>query len=1007
MKHFHRIDTFCGWLTFAIAATVYGLTVEPTASFWDCPEFILAGYKLEVGHSPGAPFFMLAANLFTQLGGSAERAAPAVNLLNALLSALTILFLFWTISHLTRHLLIQPDLPASTSIGHDAASRRKPLPSPSQTLIIEAAAFVGAMIYTFSDTFWFSAVEGEVYAFSSAFTAAVFWLILKWEEHADDPRSDRWIILIAYLIGLSIGVHLLGLLCLPAIVLVFVHRRHPALSIFGMLMALLGSFVLIAVILFGIIPGVTTIGGWFELLFVNQLGFRFNSGLLAYLIILCTLMLVAIVYTQRRQLRIANTAVLCLTMLLLGYGSYAVTFVRASANTPMNQNAPKDIFALGRYLARDQYEHGPLLRGQAFASQPRLRIEGNYCIPVSHEGKAIYQQKPKENNNEPDQYIVTGHYRENDYAQQMWFPRMWNPRYADAYAAWTNGIHGKETWYDRCGEMVCVKMPSQVDNMRFFLAYQCGFMYWRYFLWNFAGRQNDIQSHGEPEHGNWLSGFPLIDNWRLGDQQLLPDTLKQNRGHNVYYCLPLLLGLLGILWQCRNRCGQQQFGVVFMLFLMTGLAIVVYLNQTPGQPRERDYAYAGSFYAFAIWCGMGLPAVAHAFTRLSRFIAPLSHVFSRAFPTLLSSKGFSVGSGFATALPAALLCLFVPLQMALQNWDDHDRSGRYICRDAGHNYLASLPEEGNPIILTNGDNDTFPLWYMQEVEGERRDARVCNLQYLQTDWYIDQMRRPAYDSPGLPIPWDRADYITGQNDIYDLSDLPSDSLLLDDHWRIPLNGRRTLYKNELALIELLRHSDQRPLYVAISVSEDDYLKLQDYTIIEGLAARFSPNPPSPNTQHPSPTTTTQHPTPTTLMDTQRTYHNVMTRFRFTNLDNPRVYLDETARGMAYRYRRLVAQLALRLIAEQRTDQARRVLNRIDAAIPLSCLPADFIMGSDYDIARAYYLLGDEQKALERIDAMRRTSAAMLTYYDSVPSWRAAECETAYQRHQYILHQLGN
>ena len=978
MKQFHRIDTLCGWMAFAIAAIVYGLTIEPTASFWDCPEFILAGYKLEIGHPPGAPFFMLAANLFTQLGGSPDRAALMVNLLSALLSALTILFLFWTISHLVRRLV--------------ASS-----PSLLQTFLIETAAFVGAMVYTFSDTFWFSAVEGEVYAFSSAFTAAVFWLILKWEEHADEPQSDRWLVLIAYLIGLSIGVHLLGLLCLPTIVLVFVHRRWPAIGVGGLFMALLAAIVLIAAILFVIIPGVTTVGGWFELLFVNHLGFRFNSGLRAYIIILCIILLAAIIYTDRRQLRVANTCTLCLTMILLGYGSYAVTFVRAATNTPMNQNAPKDIFALGRYLARDQYEHGPLLYGQAYASQPQLRIEGNYCDPVVQQGKAIYQQKPKENDDEQDRYIVTGHHQQYEYAQQMLFPRMWNPRFADAYRAWTDDSNAHEQWYDRCGEMVSVSMPTQWDNLRFFLSYQCGFMYWRYFLWNFAGRQNDIQGHGEPEHGNWLSGFPLLDNWRLGNQSLLPDVLQQNRGHNVYYCLPLLLGLMGIGWQVRKRRpeGIRQFSLVLMLFFMTGLAIVVYLNQTPMQPRERDYAYAGSFYAFAIWCGMGVPALAAAFRRMAGALCQRHYVL----PPLLAS----------------LSALCVPVLMAVQNWDDHDRSGRYVCRDAGHNYLASLPEEGNPIILTNGDNDTFPLWYMQEVEGERRDARVSNLQYLQTDWYIDQMRRPAYDSPALPIPWDRADYITGRNDIYDMTDIDNDTLVLSDRWHIPLNGRRTLYKNELAFLELLRNSTSRPLYVATSVSDDDYLSLQSHTVIEGLAARFVPFPSSTSSSTDSSASSSPASSATETssqlhalprMDTARTYAALMTRFRFTGLNDPHVYLDETARGMAYRYRRLFAQLALRLIAENHPEQARRALARCDAAIPLTCLPADYILGSDYDIARAYYLLGDEPKARQRIDALRRTSEAMLSFYHSVPQWRAAACQSAYQRHQYILRGLG-
>ncbi|MBR3471278.1 MAG: DUF2723 domain-containing protein [Prevotella sp.] len=978
MKHFHRIDTLLGWLAFAIAATVYGLTIEPTASFWDCPEFILAGYKLETGHPPGAPFFMLAANLFTQIGGSASRAAMMVNLLSALLSALTILFLFWTISHLVRLIVTDGD--------------RWALPSPTQTVSIEGAAFTGALVYTFSDTFWFSAVEGEVYAFSSAFTAAVFWLILKWDDHADQPQSDRWLVLIAYLMGLSIGVHLLNLLCLPAIVLVFCFRRFPAMRLWGAVAAVLASFVLIAAILFVIIPGVTTVGGWFELLFVNHLGMPFNSGLLAYLIILFPTLILAIAWSQRRQLRVVNTSLLAFLMLLLGYGSYAVTFVRASANPPMNQNAPKDVFALGRYLARDQYEHGPLLYGQAYSSQPSLRIDGNYCVPETKQGKTIYQQKPKQQPSERDQYIVTGHHFEHVYAQQMWFPRMWNPRYADAYQAWAGSSGGNVVWYDRCGEMVPVTMPTQWDNLRFFLNYQCGFMYWRYFLWNFAGRQNDLQGHGEPEHGNWLSGFAFIDNWRLGDQRLLPASMKANRGHNVYYCLPLLLGLLGICWQTgsRRREAHRQFWVVTMLFLMTGLAIVVYINQTPMQPRERDYAYAGSFYAFAIWCGMGAAAVSLAAARMAATLRA-SHVCPK----------LCVGSGTAAALFssfAAAISLLVPVQMATQNWDDHDRSGRYICRDAGHNYLASLPEDGAPIILTNGDNDTFPLWYVQEVEGERRDARVCNLQYLQTDWYIDQLRRPAYDSPPLPIDWQPADYITGQNDVYDLSDLHTDTLHLSDRWDVPLRGRRTLYKNELALLELLRHSDDRPVYVATSVGAEDYLNLDDHIVIEGLAARFTPDSQA--------TAGEAGKTAPPRLSTERTFHNLMTRFRFTGIADPHVYHDETARNMAYRYRRLFAQLALALISEQKATQARQVLARCDEVLPQECLPADYLLGSDLDIARAYVCLGMGSKAHERFEALATSTVQLIRYYLSLSPSLFATCHTSCLRQLYMLRNIA-
>ena len=771
MKQYRLVDNVLGWVAFLIAAFTYCSTIEPTASFWDCPEFITTGYKLEIGHPPGAPFFMLTANLFSQFASDASQVARMVNMMSALLSATTILFLFWSITHLTRKLILK---------NWDVLTMGK-------LIAIEASGMVGALIYAFSDTFWFSAVEGEVYAYSSAFTAIVFWLILKWEDHADEPHSDRWLVLITYMTGLSIGVHLLNLLCIPAIVLVFVYRKYPEIELKGSLVALLISFLLVAAVLYGVVPGIITVGGWFELLFVNYLGCPFNTGEIVYIILLASVVIWAIyeTYTLRSERReniafiasvamlgipfygygwsavvigvivlallwfvlnykrvvdkkrvavvssrIKNTALLCMLMLMIGYSTYALIVIRSSANTPMDQNSPEDIFTLGNYLSRDQYGDRPLFYGPAYTSQVQLDVEGNICKPRRKEGAPIYQRKEKASANEPDRYIVVGHKDKYVYAQNMLFPRMYDAAHRGAYEDIMGGVDGTEVPYDRCGEQMTVKVPSQTDNLLFFISYQCNFMYWRYFMWNFAGRQNDIQSNGELEHGNWLSGIPFIDNLRLGDQSKLPDELKNNKGHNVFYCLPLLLGIIGLFWQAfRGRRGIRQFWVVFFLFFMTGLAIVIYLNQTPQQPRERDYAYAASFYAFAIWCGIGVAAILD-----------------------MIKKRFKVEGTVVSAI-VALLCLLVPIQMVSQTWDDHDRSGRYMCRDFGQNYLMTLQDKGNPIIFTNGDNDTFPLWYNQDVEGKRTDARVCNLSYLQTDWYIDQMRRPAYDSPSVPITW--------------------------------------------------------------------------------------------------------------------------------------------------------------------------------------------------------------------------------------------------------------
>ena len=795
MKQFRLVDNTLGWLTFLIAAFVYCSTIEPTASFWDCPEFITTGYKLEIGHPPGAPFFMLTANLFSHFASDATQVARMVNTMSALLSATCILFLFWTITHLTRRLLI---------------SNWSELSMP-KLIAIEASGMVGALIYTFSDTFWFSAVEGEVYAYSSAFTAVVFWLILKWEDQADEPHSDRWLILIMYMTGLSIGVHLLNLLCVPAIVLVYYYRRFPDANLKGSLIALAVSVVILAAVLYGVVPGIITVGGWFELFFVNTLGMPFNTGEIIYLILLVSCVIWAVYetqtqkhsltiqnlafllsvgmlgipfygwgwsafligvvvlavlwfllkYTREKELlitaRMKNTMLLCMLMLMIGYSSYALIVIRSSANPPMDQNSPEDIFTLGDYLGREQYGQHPLFYGPAYTSQVALEQDGNYCKPVMSKGKPVYQRKEKATTDEKDSYFVVRTKDEYKYAQNMLFPRMYDAGHAAAYESWMGGVDGSQVPYDRCGEQMMVKVPSQLENLRFFLSYQCNFMYWRYFMWNFAGRQNDIQGNGELEHGNWITGFSFIDDARLGDQSMLPTELKENKGHNVFYCMPLILGLLGLFWQAwytRKRktvvngvektveepIGIQQFWVVFFLFCMTGLAIVIYLNQTPMQPRERDYAYAGSFYAFAIWCGMGVAAIIDWLNRKLK-------------------KENLVLAGLVS-----LVCLVVPVQMASQTWDDHDRSGRYCCRDFGQNYLMTLQEEGNPIIFTNGDNDTFPLWYNQDTEGFRTDARVCNLSYLQTDWYIDQMRRQAYDSPSVPITWSRLEYCAGTNE---------------------------------------------------------------------------------------------------------------------------------------------------------------------------------------------------------------------------------------------------
>ena len=1051
MKQYKLVDNVLGWLTFLIAAFVYCSTIEPTASFWDCPEFITTGYKLEVGHPPGAPFFMLTANLFSQFASDPSQVARMVNTMSALLSATTILFLFWSITHLTRKLIVKDWSSLTTA----------------KLIAIEASGLVGALIYTFSDTFWFSAVEGEVYAYSSAFTAIVFWLILKWEDHADEPHADRWLVLIAYMTGLSIGVHLLNLLCIPAIVLVYCYRRFPNIELKGSLIALAVSFVIVAAVLYGVVPGIITVGGRFELFFVNTLHCPFNTGEIVYIFLLVGIVIWAIyeTFTNRSQLRqniafilsigmlgipfygwgwqaviigvvvlvalwfvlnykkkienklvpwisarIKNTTLLCLLMLMIGYSTYAVIVIRSTANPPMDQNSPEDIFTLGSYLSRDQYGDRPLAYGQAYTSQIAFDVEGNMCIPSRTKGAPIYQRKEKASKDEKDSYFVVSTKDKLQYAQNMVFPRMYSSDHAKAYESWLGGVSGYEVPYDRCGEPVMVKMPSQWDNIRFFLSYQCNFMYWRYFMWNFCGRQNDIQGNGELEHGNWITGISFIDNLMYGDQSKLPDDLKNNKGHNVFYGLPLILGLIGLFWQAwRGRRGIRQFWVVFFLFFMTGLAIVIYLNQTPMQPRERDYAYAGSFYAFAIWCGMGVAAL---FDLINKRLKQ---------------------NATATAAIVGAVCVLVPIQMASQTWDDHDRSNRYTCRDYGQNYLMTLQEKGNPIIFTNGDNDTFPLWYNQEVEGVRTDARVCNLSYVNTDWYIDQMKRPAYNSPALPISWPRLDYCSGTNEYVrvnpaikaqvldffkhypeeakkqfgdepfelhnimkywvrskddDMHVIPTDTIYLKidkeavkksgmmmacdsipDHMVISLAGKTALYKGELMMLEIIAQCNwTRPVYVATTVGEGNYLNLGNNFVREGLANRITPFTTSAAGAR--------------KFDTEKTYQSVMHRYKWGGLEKPGLYLDETVMRMCYTHRHLLNDLALQLIAEGQLEKAKNVVQLSEKVLPAYNVPYTYISGAT-DLARAYALLGMKDKAMKIARAVLLNNKQYACWYLSL------------------------
>ena len=909
--------------------------------------------------------------------------------------------------------------------------------------------------------------------------------MLKWEDHADEPHSDRWLIFIAYLTGLSIGVHLLNLLCLPALVLVYYFRRYPNANARGSLIALAGSFALVAAVLYGIVPGIVKVGGWFELLFVNTLGLPFNTGMIVYMILLVGIVLWSIWETtvQRNRLRmnlsylfsvgmlgipfyshgftsifvgilvlavlyfvlnrqvnkthwisarLMNTSLLCMLMIMIGYSSYAVIVIRSSANTPMDQNSPEDIFTLGSYLSREQYGDRPLFYGQQYTSQVKYKSDGQYCTPVSKQGAPVYQRKEKASPEEKDRYIIQRYDIDYVYAQNVLFPRMYSERHAADYESWLGGVKGNTVPYDRCGELVQVKVPTMFENIRFFLSYQVNFMYWRYFMWNFAGRQNDVQGHGEWEHGNWITGIPFLDNLRLGDQSKLPTELRENKGRNVFYCLPLILGLIGLFWQLfrntkENRGeGEKQFWVVFFLFFMTGLAIVIYLNQTPVQPRERDYAYAGSFYAFAIWCGMGVAGVAEALRRVLR------------------NENLCAG--------LSCLCVLVPIQMAGQTWDDHDRSGRYTCRDFGQNYLQSLDEGKHPIVFTNGDNDTFPLWYCQETEGLRTDARVCNLSYLQTDWYIDQMKRPAYDSPAVPIHWSRLQYVEGTregvavrpgmleqvinyykddpaamrealgdnpyelrniidkwvlNDNPDLQIIPTDSIVfavdkeavrrsgmmlagdsIPDFMHISLKGKRAVYKSEMMMYEMLAQCNwERPLYVATTVGPDNYGSLGNYFVQEGLVNRITPFNTKANGQN---------------MDTDRMYDNMMNKFKFGGLDKPGIYLDETVMRMCYTHRRAFAQLALRLLQEGKTDKVAKLIDYAEQVISPENVPHNYPSGS-LDLARVSLRVKKADHAINLSRAVAQGACEYIEWYLSLPTSILLRDDRDCMYYMYQLH----
>ena len=767
----NRISAF---FVLIVSSVTYLLTIEPTASFWDCGEFIASSYKLEVGHPPGNPVFQLIARFFTMFTDNMH-AAVAVNVMSALCSALTIFFLYLTIVFLAKRLVRAGDGGKYTL---------------SQAIAIYGSGIVGALAYCFSDTFWFSAVEGEVYAMSSLFTAVVFWAMTKWYEQADSPYANRWIVLISFLMGLSIGVHLLNLLTIPALVFMFYYKKresgHYSFWEYVKIFAL--SAIILAVILYGIIPYLPKLAAYTDLFFVNVLGLPFNTGAAFFMIVLLAVCFWGLFHTMKRQQVVANTLLLCFTVIVIGFSIFSVVIIRSSAKTPTNEYQPDNPFTLIRYLAREQYGSTPLIYGQYFDA-PYDVVTPKYWTPIGD--KYVHADSPGEL-----KYPAEG---------KMFFPRMWagsDQRYIDFYESY---MDGKGTPVEGAEHL----KPTFGTNMKFFLDYQLNWMYWRYFMWNFAGRQNDIHSPspGELFAGNWESGIGFIDKARLGDQSGAPDYLKDNKGKNHYYMLPLLLGLIGLFFQfARDKRGTW---LTFLLFFMTGIAIVIYLNQPPYQVRERDYAYAGSFYAFSIWIGLAVLALY----------------------SWLAGKTDNTGARTAVASAVSLVCLGVPALMAQQNWDDHDRSHRYTAVELARNYLNSVGENG--ILITHGDNDTFPLWYAQEVENVRTDVRICNTSLLGTDWHIDQMKYACNESAPLPLTVGLEQYLYGTNELVFIYDVRDTVISISDVMRVFKHPRA---KVELTSGKLVDYIISRK--ISVPVNKENVIK---YGILDEKYADIIPD----------------------------------------------------------------------------------------------------------------------------------------------------------------------
>ena len=992
--NFNRWDKLVGWAVFAIAALTYLFTMEPSSSLWDCAEFIATSYKLEVGHPPGAPLFMLMARIATLFAPNSYYVPHMVNGMNCLASAFCILFLFWTITHLARRIF--------TAAGRTMSEGDK--------IAVLGAGAVGALAYTFTDTFWFSAVEGEVYALSSMFTALVVWLMLKWEEQADEPHSTRWIVLIAYLMGLSIGVHILNLLTIPALVFIYYFKRYKSVTLKGMALATLLSLAILGFINGIIIPYTVYLGAMVDLFAVNSLGLPVNTGIVVFALALLGVLGWGIVRTHRAGKKMWNLLLVCTTMILVGFSSYATVTIRAVANPPMNSNNPNNPHALLSVLNRDQYGNRPLLYGQYYSSP----ID-DYVESTSYHYNAETKEYDKV-------VTLTGYTYPSEFKHL--FPRLWNTTKGEAaYKPWAAYRTKTDVLRDENGEVVRDENgkamrgevlefgrkvydsvtgesfiePTFGENLYYFFTYQLNYMYWRYFLWNFVGRQDDIQATDETIlHGNWLSGITPLDEAYLGPQSDLPSEMANNPARNRYFFLPFVLGLLGLIYQLNRD--QKNFSVVMWLFIMMGIALVVYFNTCPSEPRERDYVYAGSFYAFCIWIGLGVLAIRDV----------MGYVLGR--------------DAKLTATLATIIALGVPALLAAENWDDHDRSGRTMARDIGWNYLQSLPE--NAIVINYGDNDTFPLWYNQEVDGVRPDVRIMNSSYLGGEWYIDEMKTRANEAAGVPFSLHSSKY-SFVNDFLPVADRVkrvidakeligfiadekentkvqlADGSLVDyipgRRIAIPVNKdnaikagivkeedrdlmvdtvyiniserKRSIEKSEMMLIDLLANFDwKRPIcFTQVYILQD--FGLLDYLQYDGYAYRLVPI-----------LTPYQSSWEIGRIDTEWTYPRLMETFRYGNLADEDVHVDHFLQYniAASKAREGFARVAKELIREGRNEEALKALDK-----GLEVLPSPKIRYTDantYPFIEAYYALGEMEKGDKLLTDYATVLMEYMEYY---------------------------